>query len=57
MSPKNTRKVRDRSAQSDHDKSFAEAYKKHAGEISILTGTFFLRYLGEVYRKFNGDLA
>lgn len=35
----------------------AEAYQKHPGEVSILMGNFFLRYLGRIYREFEGDLA
>jgi len=33
------------------------AYRQHSGEISILMGNFFLRYLGHIYREFKGDLA
>jgi hypothetical protein len=33
------------------------AYRKHAGEISIIMGNFFLQYLARVYREFDGDLA
>ncbi len=32
-------------------------YRQHSGEISIVMGNFFLRYLGQIYREFKGDLA
>lgn len=39
------------------DLALAERYAKHAGEISLVMGSFFLRYLSGIYREFHGDLA
>jgi hypothetical protein len=36
---------------------WAQAYQSNSGEISILMGSFFLRYLARVYKEFEGDLA
>jgi hypothetical protein len=34
-----------------------DGYAEHSGEIAILMGWFFLRYLGRMYEKFEGDFV
>lgn len=41
----------------EDERSFLKAYQARAAEVSLLMGTFFLRYLGSLYREFEGDLA
>lgn len=41
----------------EDEKSFLKAYQARAAEVSLLMGTFFLRYLASIYREFQGDLA
>lgn len=39
------------------EETSSAAYRQHSAETSILMGNFFLRYLGQIYREFKGDLA
>lgn len=34
-----------------------ESYHRHQGEVSLLMSHFFIDYLRDIYRQFDGDLA